>query len=85
MDSQPTLFIHTFSSSSVRPIWEIVGAMKPVHISIWVDMVEGADGTITCQNTLRTPTTLCKEDHKKSSKFNNAVHAQNIWEFNVLI
>lgn len=81
MDSQPPPFVHMFSSVLPhRPIWEIVGAVKPVHISIWVDVFEGAGGTTTSRNTLNDSTTLWEEEHNKSFEinFNNVLHVQNI-------
>ena len=59
VDSQETLFPHLFSSAvHQRLICEIAGAVKPVHISVWVDMAECAGGTVTGHNTCIDPTTL---------------------------
>lgn len=49
VDREPSPFLDTFGGVVICwPIGEIFGAKKPVHISVWVDMVEGTGGTITC-------------------------------------
>ena len=74
MDSQEALFLHTFPSVYMRPAGVLVGAMKPVHISVWADMFEGAVVTVTFQGTRDFAATLWGEDHKEFLKLTSIMY-----------
>ncbi|TNN59999.1 hypothetical protein EYF80_029757 [Liparis tanakae] len=45
LNGQPTLFFHTFRGVLLPRSSQLVGAVKPVHVSVRVDVFEGAEQT----------------------------------------